>query len=388
MAIDLPLSLNRFQMRIVILLCIFCILTCDMKKDHPLGLCSEYFPEEVTNSAGAVWKYYIHLTPKDGQRKTNIKYRKIGYINQQLLITDHSADFLESYKEVITTQDNKWKVDSTITYDYRSDLDSLRTPMIYNIGEQNVILNWKESTANLNRSISNGTWKNNLQESHFEVKDSLVDGLKVKTFYGKLESNFQNENDTSLTTFNWYREFTEGRGMTSQYVETDRVKYEWDIDEIISIEEFDRRAQHGTHRVAYIDPDQAIDNQDDFTTCYHISKINDYYNDDRAQHIGGKGGLWELLENKLNPKLLKGQEGYLTYRFVVNCEGRAGRFITEEAGLNFDRIEFSSELKKHLLELLLEVPKWKNLTVNSEPRDAYVYVTFKIKNDEIIEILP
>ena len=370
------------------MLLIFCILGCGKKIIHPMGSASNYFPAEVTSGPGAVWKYYIHLMPKEGQRKTNIKYRKINFENDKLFITDYSADFLESYMEVISIEDEKWEIDSTLTYDYRSVLDSLRKPMIYNIGNQNILLDWNEHQANLNRSISNGEWINNLKESHSEVRDTMIGKLKVKTFHGILESSFQQESDTTITIFKWNREFTEGRGMTTQYVESERVDYEWELDEIMSISEFEDRANHGTHRVAYIDPEKALDKQEEFTTCYHISKINDYYNDDRAQHLGGKGGLWEMLENNLDVNLLKGQEGYFTFRFVVNCEGKAGRFVTEEAGLNYDRIEFSEELRTHFLEMLLAVPKWKNLVVYGEPRDAYVYVTFKIKNDEIIEILP
>jgi len=375
-------------MRILIVFLFFCVFGCGKKEHYSIGVASKYYPEEVVSGQGAVWKYYIHMTPKDGQRKTNIKYRKVAFENDNLIITDHTADFLESYKEIITIDNDEWKVDSTVTYDYRSGKDSLRKPLIYEIGQPNVLLNWKGNQANLNRSISGEKWSNDLQESHVEVKDSLENGLSVKTFYGELKSNYQYDNDTTASVFKWRREFTENKGMTLQYVESERVNYEWELDEIISIEEFTKRSNHGTHRVAYIDPEKAIDDQENFSTCYHISKINDYYNDDRAQHPGGKGSLWEIVENKLDPTLLKGQEGYLTYRFVVNCNGEAGRFVTEEAGLNYDRIEFSEDLRNHLLQMLLDVPKWKNLTINGEPRDAYVYVTFKIKNDEIIEILP
>ena len=104
--------------------------------------------------------------------------------------------------------------------------------------------------------------------------------------------------------------------------------------------------------------------------------------------VGGKGGLWEMVENNLDPSLLKGQDGYFTFRFVVNCKGEAGRFTTEESDLKYNKKEFSSELRNHFLEMLLGVPQWESLTINGEPRDAYVYVTFKIKDDEIIEILP
>lgn len=361
---------------------------CQKNKSTPVGESIQYFPSEVFNGTGAVWKYYVHSTPTDGQRKTNIKYRKLVFKESKLYLTDYTADFQESYAEVISMDDDQWKIDSTYRYNYRGSLDSLRTIMKYKIGEENVSLNWKGTTANLDRSISGDNWINDLKESHSEVMDTMVDGRKVKTFFGELEVNFKSETDTSNTIYNWQREYTAGRGMTNQISGNGKINYEWALDEIMTLKEFDKRSNHGMHRVAYIDPEDAIDNQNDFATCYHISQVNDYYNDDRAQHLEGKAGLWEMVESNLDVNLLKGQEGYLTYRFVVNCEGKAGRFVTEEADLEFDRIEFSTELRNHFLNMLLDIPKWKNLTIQGEARDAYVYVTFKIKDDEIIEILP
>ncbi len=375
-------------MRSLLLLAIICLLGCSKGTPPDMGVCTEYFPSEVSQGPGAVWKYYVHMTPNGGQRKTNIKFRKVVFKNSKLYLKDYAADYKESYNEIFSIADDVWKMDSTYTYDYRRSLDSLRTAMVYEITDKNTFLNWKGNEAKLKRSISSDNWKNDLSESHSVVKDTVVNGNKVKTFYGVLESNFKSKTDTTNTIFKWRREFTSARGMTNQYVETEKMTYDWQLDEIMSVEEFEKRASHGTHRVAYIDPEHALDKNNDFETCYHISKINDYYNDDRAEHLGGKGGLWEMLENNLDATIPKEQDGYLTYRFVVNCKGEAGRFVTEEADLKYDRIEFSESIRNHLLKILMEVPKWKNLSINGEPRDAYVYVTFKIKDNEIIEILP
>ena len=363
-------------------------LGCQKSERPPLGESTRYFPSEVYDGPGVVWKYYVHSTPDGGERKTNIKYRKMVLENPKLFLTDYTADFLPSYNEVISIDNDQWKIDSTYSYNYRGSLDSLRTTTMYEIGTANAFVNWNGNAAILERRINNDNWKNETRSSQIEMKDTLVDGKKVKSFYGTLETNYRTEKDTILSLYNWRRDFTGGRGMTTQLFEGEGQTYEWQLDEIMSLKEFEKRAGHGMHRVGYIDPEKAIDNQKDFSTCYHISQINDYYNDDRAEHLGGKGGLWEMLENNLDASLLEGQEGYLTYRFVVNCEGKAGRFVTEEADLDYNRVEFSSDLRIHLLEMLLGVPLWKNLTVRGEPRDAYVYVTFKIRDDEIVEILP
>jgi len=99
--------------------------------------------------------------------------------------------------------------------------------------------------------------------------------------------------------------------------------------------------------------------------------------------------LLELsLSDQLEPEKLKGQNGMLAYRFVINCEGKAGRFIFRSYDFDYPAKEFSSTAKAHLLEILLRLKTWQPCVIRSENRDSYAYITFKIKDGEIIDILP
>ena len=374
-------------MRQLLILFILFSIGCDRDRVEIMGESTQYFPAEVYNGPGAVWKYFVHVKSNDGERMTDIRYRKIVLEGTRMYQTDYTADFRETYKREIIMDENRWILDSFYGYNYRSSLDSLRSAQVRKIGEDRTWMDWQNESANLSTSISDKNWIYNVSKVQEGIQDTLVNNEAVKVLSGRTESTYIVDADTSLTMVNWQKEYTVNKGMT-KYTQFNERSEEWQLDEIMSVAEFDKRASQRMRRVAYIDPADAIDDLKEFSTCYHISKINDYYNGDLAQYIGGKGGLWELLENHLDEKLLVGQEGYLTYRFVVNCEGKAGRFVTEEADLKYNRVEFSDELRNHFLEILLGVPKWKNLTVEEEARDAYVYVTFKIKGDEIVEILP
>lgn len=165
-------------------------------------------------------------------------------------------------------------------------------------------------------------------------------------------------------------------------------KYIWELTELMSIDAYYRLKNHTLHRVGWIDTTQVMDKHNKFSTCYHFSEINDYYNDDRASFKGRKGALRALLKEKLDKDKLKDESGYLTYRFVINCKGKAGWFTTEEADLKYDRKKFNSECRNHLFDILYEVSEWKSLSISGNAKDAYVYITFKLKDGEIIEILP
>jgi hypothetical protein len=163
-----------------------------------------------------------------------------------------------------------------------------------------------------------------------------------------------------------------------------------ELIEQIPFKEFQQRANHGVKRVGYIDPRSVLDQGSDFKLCDKQVKVADYYNgqDKRAQYVGGKKAIWELVNQHLDKSKLFNESGYLTLRFIVNCEGEAGWFTMEEADLDFQPKRFHTETIQHFFEILYQHPNWKPCIIREEARDAYTYITFKLKDGEIIEILP
>jgi hypothetical protein len=152
--------------------------------------------------------------------------------------------------------------------------------------------------------------------------------------------------------------------------------------------EFEKRSAHGKKRVAWIDPSLTLDDHTDFKLCHGEDLIYDYYNSGGlAQHGESKKEMVRNLMAQIDRKKLFDESGFLAFRFVVNCEGKAGRFITEETDLDFGRKKFNPQTVAHLYQLVYALQDWKPVVVG-ESRDAYFYLTFKMNHGEVTDILP
>lgn len=80
--------------------------------------------------------------------------------------------------------------------------------------------------------------------------------------------------------------------------------------------------------------------------------------------------------------------GYLNFRFLVNCEGKAGRFEINELNLDLEEIDLNDQMVKELLNLTALETHWATFYINGEPKNYYMYILYRIENGKIIEILP
>ena len=84
----------------------------------------------------------------------------------------------------------------------------------------------------------------------------------------------------------------------------------------------------------------------------------------------------------------KNQTGYLTIRFIVNCEGQTGWYRFMETDLDFNRYTFDPALKTEVLAITKTLNKWKPGYYEYKPCDSYKFLIFKIVNGKIEDILP
>lgn len=82
------------------------------------------------------------------------------------------------------------------------------------------------------------------------------------------------------------------------------------------------------------------------------------------------------------------QNGYVTIRFIVNCKGKSGRFRIQEMGFDYQQTTFTPHIKNQLLFLTEELEDWAPVTDGTTLYDFYQYLTFKIKDGQLIEVLP
>lgn len=379
-------------MKKILTLCALAILlaSCQQREIIHLHQWKKYFPNQLAQGKTIVYKYYHHFNfDGDKTRKTNIRYVTYEPEGDQIHINTYDAAFKQLFSETIQVEDNDWISISKNTRSYRVTDTNEYTIIDFDIHpSKNLYLSLKPSAAHYSYDWEN---KNHgveiIQE---EIRDTIINDRNCKLLSGIQKSFFPSGDEEQVTEYPWTKVFEEGLGMTRMITYTDDTNYELELAEIITGEEFLRRADHGMHRVAYIDPNKTLDDNPKFTTCNHISKIYDYYNgsSDGIQIEGSKGRLKAILQEKLDTDKIKGISGYYTFRFVINCKGEAGRFITEECGLDYQSTQFSEQSRQHLLSILMDIDEWIPLEIKGEKKDAYNYITFKIKDGEIIDLLP
>jgi len=80
--------------------------------------------------------------------------------------------------------------------------------------------------------------------------------------------------------------------------------------------------------------------------------------------------------------------GYLNFRFLVSCEGHAGWFEIIQVDSNYNSTNFSQGLVSQLQALTAKSENWNIINFDDNPVDYYMYVSYKLKDGEITEILP
>lgn len=142
--------------------------------------------------------------------------------------------------------------------------------------------------------------------------------------------------------------------------------------------------------IGYINPSNSF-GPTDFKTCSDQVTLDYGYGystrDERPGYQGGGNEIKRLAINAYDRRLYS-DSGFLTFRFVVNCHGEAGRFVIEEVDLNFNEHSFDKKLKKDLLNFVSQLDRWNPVCFGADYVDAYMFITFKLEDGQIIEVLP
>ena len=138
--------------------------------------------------------------------------------------------------------------------------------------------------------------------------------------------------------------------------------------------------------VGYIPHDPALDKRD-FKLCG--GTIQQYYAVDGG-HQGGRKRLLGLLAQQpaLQGARSASESGYITVRFVVNCEGETDRFRVLQIDKSYQPTEFHSELVEDLLSFSKRLTDWLPAEYQGNHYDYYQYLTFKITDGKVVDILP
>jgi hypothetical protein len=142
-------------------------------------------------------------------------------------------------------------------------------------------------------------------------------------------------------------------------------------------------------QVGDITSDLTLDNPD-FKICNGEEYIFQYFNTGEGfKYQGEKTALVSQILNTYKPiSNIEDQSGYIRIRFIVNCEGDAGRFRMISSDIDYQEKVFDRAITNQLITILKDLDGWVKLTENKNPLDYYLYLIFKLDNGHIIEILP
>lgn len=140
--------------------------------------------------------------------------------------------------------------------------------------------------------------------------------------------------------------------------------------------------------VGDIDQNDQID-KTEFKVCNGDDKILQYFNLGKGPvYSGEKSKILTTFKSKYQPISDKKENGLIRIRFIVNCEGKAGRYRVLQSDYDYQEKEFDKEIVSQLLNITKEIENWEVFYRNEVPVDYYMYLIFKIKDGQLTEILP
>lgn len=82
--------------------------------------------------------------------------------------------------------------------------------------------------------------------------------------------------------------------------------------------------------------------------------------------------------------------GYVTFRFFIDCEGTMSRVLVMQTDENYKTIHFDKAFVNDLYQYLKTMDQWKkNIDIQDIKNANYIaYISFKIKNGEVVNIIP
>lgn len=360
------------------------VFSCEKRSETHAIL--SYFPSEPVFERGYANKYYEHYYPKNKNRDASTRV-----VYSVLKKTGESEFIIESYNTAFwLTRKRFYHFDETAIYLDSSVNVTVTDTMVHQI-EKGLSSKWdvneiEDVHYEVNGNFLGGAFS--FYGRQIGLRDSVIDGKPSKVFTNSYTQTIYREDTTEN---GWIEEtfYVKDLGIYGSREELEEYIWEVELVEQMPLSKFKKLADHGEKRVAYIDPAEALDSGSGFEICGQEKSIADYYNSTPdGDYLHGKAALIDTIFSNLDEEQLMNQTGMLTFRFVVNCEGKAGRFIARGYDLNYQPFDFPEETVRHLYSLMLRLKEWQPVVIREEPQDAYFYFTFKLNNGKITDILP
>lgn len=361
------------------------LISCQ-SEEIEMGEATKFYPPSSQLLEGIANKFYDHYIPDNTGESpsSDISYLTYQFIQPDtLIVKSYDAAMRMRWNTSYRMSNNQFKIIDIL---YSNFLDTFKAEIT-----NNIIIDWVNNETRSDYKFQlNNDYQMVYSKQQSEVKDTIIENRPCKMIKSNdIYTVVSPTNDSTLYQNKTKRIYREGLGLLTIYNKTEKGMNHSELVEQMALKDFKNLMNHGKKRMAYIDPNHTLDDNSDFKICQEEIQIKDYYNcNNQGQIKGGKGTWIRILKKELDPQKLNNESGYLTIRFVINCKGEVGRFISEESDLDFQKKKFNKETVSHFFEIVSKQKDWRACNAKGKSYDSYAYVTFKLKDGNVIEILP
>ncbi|MDB9954039.1 hypothetical protein OAD49_00570 [Flavobacteriaceae bacterium] len=114
------------------------------------------------------------------------------------------------------------------------------------------------------------------------------------------------------------------------------------------------------------------------------TKILQYYSVN-ANYQNGRKALMKEIWDTIEPLSFKAS-GYITFRFIINCEGDIGYFRVKTIDSELKKNVFDSDKIKRLQMYIENLKHWNAGALGAKTFDSYFVLNFKIETGKITDI--
>lgn len=140
--------------------------------------------------------------------------------------------------------------------------------------------------------------------------------------------------------------------------------------------------------VGDIAKDSLIDDPN-FKACDSLGRAAQYFHKQKSfAYTGEKAAVLKVFKKNFKPLEKDNQNGWIRIRFMVNCEGKTGRFRMIESNFDYEEFLFDKFISDQLMSITKSLGGWEIASNEKFSYDYYQYLIFKIENGQLIEILP
>lgn len=134
--------------------------------------------------------------------------------------------------------------------------------------------------------------------------------------------------------------------------------------------------------------DEAIDDPN-FEVCHGEFRLVQYFALGMKTYEGEKIALDRIFKKHYDPTGTPSQSGLIRIRFIVNCEGKTGRFRIQGMNSAYEPMNFDESITSQLLEITRSLDQWKVFKNDMDRTlEYYQYLIFKIESGNLTEIMP